>query len=154
MPTKILNEPSNSALGIVNKDVVDAMIFDYKQNLLLSNTNRGGAPVKKYFSFDINEAQISAILEQLSDPSDPDSHGTKIRISLVLNPAGKMNCDGTSSIEDYLSIIISGVDDSDTAMLNVNDDILIEGYKDFSPSDRVKFSNQCCVVGNPPSPGG
>jgi hypothetical protein len=148
MPSKIVNEPSNREEGLVNVADIIKMKNDYSQKLQMTNIDPARNPVHKHYYFDISEEQITAILEQ----REGQGQDTKIRIHLVLNLPGQLNCHNTASIEDYLSIIVSGVDENNSSMLSAEteDQILIEGFKDF----RADFRGDCCVVGDPPPTGG
>ena len=151
MPAKITLNTTDRANGLISVTDVIKMRHDYSHKLILANTDPTRNPVHKHFYFNISESQINLILEQRLNPNAPNSkRGTFIQVHLVLNLPDQINCDNTESIGDYISIIVSGIDEDNLPMLNVNDEVLVEGFKDY----RRGFNDVCCVVGDPPKPGG
>lgn len=154
MPAKITASTTDPATGKISIADVQQVINDFQDSVLLSCSDEDRNPVTRYVTFDIDMAKLQAILN--TPNADPD----RFRIHFSLNLPGQRSCDDSHSIENKLSILISGIDatsESEEPLLNVDDLILVDGFKEFrnglsmmKGAAGAGAMAACCVQGRPP----
>ena len=142
MAVKITNESTNNTNGEINIADVFKQLNDFITKVQLSCTDPTRNPIQKHYSFDIKIDRINQVIE-----GTEGAVNDKIRINLSLNLPNQLNCHNTASIENYLSILVCGVDENGKSLLKVDDMILAEGFADYN---AVAPSPDCCVQGTPP----
>lgn len=142
MPSKITQNTTSSATGEISIADLFKIIGDYQSLVTVSSSDPNRNPVSKYFHFDIEMSLVQAIL------ANPAADKQRFRIHLALNLPGQRSCDGSRSIENYLSIMISGLDAATpgTALLNVGDLVLADGFREYNGGQQQLVS-RCCVQG-------
>jgi hypothetical protein len=156
MPAKITASTTNPQTGEISTANVQMVLNDYRDKITFSSTDKARNPVSTYETFDIDMDKIQAILD-----NTPNADPRRFRIHFSLNLPGQLSCEGEHSIQNRLSILISGVDttsESEDSLLNVGDFILVDGFKEFSSEVAQEAlaaaasgaaSAPCCVQGRP-----
>lgn len=152
MPTKITNSVSNPSEGLISVSDVQKIINDYI-NVVEVSSNDPSRQIQKRYSFDINIDAINCLFEKAAGEKSSD-----IRINLILNSPGQIDCNGENNVGDFLSALICCVSTDGQNLLGNGNAVLVEGFKshpDFICEDKIKGlgkstgNKDCCVQGNP-----
>jgi hypothetical protein len=143
MPAFITNNSSEPDNGLINILDIKRLLKDYADIVQLYSSDTGRNPVHKYLAFDIQLSKIQEIVNNNSTAKPG-----VFRVNLVLNLPGQKDCD-QAQIQNFLSILVCGIDGSDNALLNVEDAVLVEGFKD--KNENAIQSPECCVRTIPPT---
>lgn len=145
MPAKITTSTTDNQSGEISISDVHKMLTDFRTKVEVSCTDPSRNPIVKRFHFDIDLDRISELMK--GNTADKK----KFRIFMSLNLPGQLNCHNSGSVENHLSLIISGVNKNDkTPLLNLGSPILVDGFKDHTDF-AIKGSpdDVCCVQGSP-----
>ncbi len=145
MPTKITRHKTDNTNAEISISDIHKTINDFITKVELKCTDPTRNPVLKHYHFDIQLERVTNVLKMTAGASH-----THFRVHLSLNLPSQLDCNNKISLENYLSIVVSGIstDGKDESLLNENNYVLVEGF-----SDSPNFTGgECCVQGNPPKP--
>lgn len=145
MPAKITLNTTDNQSGEISVSDIHKMLTDFKTKVNISCSDPARNPVVKRFHFDINIDRIKLLT------AGTNTDKNLVRISLSLNMPSQLNCENSESIENHISIILSGVNKvNKTSQLSPGYAVLLDGFKD---NEDYVVSRQpgddCCVQGSP-----
>ncbi|MEO6358703.1 MAG: hypothetical protein ABIU77_24425 [Ferruginibacter sp.] len=141
MPAKITASTTNNSTGEISVIDVQKTINDYITNVEFYSIDETRNPIHKYHHFDISLDRVKQIIE-----TTPGADVSAIRVNLALNMPEQLNCSGTNSVGNCLSILLCGISEDGSSLLRIGDSILADGFAEFGQH----LVETCCVQGNPP----
>ncbi len=156
MPAKIsFDLPTNNQVGIINVNDVHKVINDFEKKIELNCSDPSRNPIQKHLYFDISMERLNCIIgKDATEGINAEASKDRFRIYFAVTMPNQLNCENTASVENYLSILVCGINKNDKSPLLKKDNyVLVEGFKDHVTTSAKKTSlddaPDCCVNGGP-----